>query len=332
MMIFRLIQIVLPNDKKEQTKRIIEELDVMDYSYSKFSQTHLKFDIIVKRERSEELLEIFQKEFSKLKGFRIVIIPIETYIPFPEEDLNIEKPEMKKPSERISREEIYAQVSEMSKLTRIYMLLVAASAFVAAIGLLNDDVAVIIGAMIIAPLLGPNIGLSLASVMGNKVFAYKAIKTNLIGFLIAAIVSIVVGMIFTVNPQNPSIVLRTDIERGSFFLALASGLAGSLALTTELTSALVGVMIAVALMPPLAAFGILIGSGNFYLAFGALLLFLVNLVGINLAATISFVAQKIKPLDEEEAANAKKMAKTSILIWFTSLIVLFALIRFHIIY
>lgn len=331
-MIFRLIQIVLPNDKKEQTKKMLDELDVMDYSYSKFSQTYLKFDVIVKRERSEELLEIFQKEFSSFKGFRIIIIPIETYIPFPEEDLDIEKPGMKNTFERISREEIYAQASEMSQLTKIYMILVAASAFVAAVGLLNDDVAVIIGAMIIAPLLGPNIGLSLASVMGNKRFAYNAIKTNLIGLLIAALVSIAVGMIFTVNPQNPSIVLRTDVARGSFFLALAAGLAGSLALTTELTSALVGVMIAVALMPPLAAFGILVGSGNFHLAFGALLLFLVNLVGINLAATISFVAQKIKPLDEYEAINAKRMAKMSIFIWFTSLIVLFALIRFHIIY
>lgn len=331
-MIFRLIQIVLPSDKKEQTERIINELDVMDYSYAMFSKTHLKFDIIVRMDRSEELLEIFQKEFSGLKGFRIIIIPIETYIPFPEEETDVEKSEVKKPSERISREEIYAHVSEMSQLTKVYMVLVAASAFVASVGLLNDDVAVIIGAMIIAPLLGPNIGLALATVMGNKKFAYKAIKTNLIGLLIATIVSIIVGMIFTVNPQNPSIILRTDIARGSFFLALASGLAGSLALTTGLTSALVGVMIAVALMPPIAAFGILIGSGNFYLAFGAFLLFLVNLISINLAATVSFVAQNIKPIEKEESRNAKRMVGKSIMIWSLLLIILFALIRFHIIY
>lgn len=328
-MIFRLIEIVLPNDKKEETKKMIEKLDIMDYSYSKYSQTHLKFDIIVKKDRSEELLEVFQKEFSGFKGFRIIMIPVETYIPFPEEELETEEPET---NERISREEIYAQVSEMSQLTRIYMVLVGASAFVASIGLLNDDVAVIIGAMIIAPLLGPNIGLSLASVMGDKKFAYKSIKTNIIGFLIAALISIMVGTIFTVDPQNPSIVLRTDVARGSFFLALASGLAGSLALTTELTSALVGVMIAVALMPPLAAFGILLGSGNSYLAFGALLLFLVNLVGINLAATISFVAQNIKPIGDEEAVNAKRMAKTTIIIWSLILIILFTLIRSNIIY
>ncbi|MEL7669534.1 TIGR00341 family protein [Methanobacterium sp.] len=331
-MIFRLIQIVLPNDKKEQTKRIIEKMDVMDYSYSMFSKTHLKFDIIVKMDRSEELLEIFQKEFSGLDGFRIIIIPIETYIPFPEEESNIGNLETKKQSERISREEIYAHVSEMSQLTRIYMVLVAASAFVASIGLLNDDVAVIIGAMIIAPLLGPNIGLSLATVMGNRKFIVRSVKTNLIGFLIAAAVSIVVGMIFAVNPQNPSIVLRTDIGRGSFFLALASGLAGSLALTTGLTSALVGVMIAVALMPPLAAFGLLIGSGNFYLAFGAFLLFLVNLISINLAATISFMAQNIKPIEEEESRKAKIITQKSIMVLASILIILFALIRFHIIY
>ena len=331
-MIFRLIQIVLPQVKKEQSERIIKKMDVMDYSCSKFSKTHLKCDIIVKMDRSEELLEIFQKEFSGFDGFRIIIIPIETYIPFPEEESNSEKLETKKQSERISREEIYAHVFEMSQLTKIYMVLVAASAFVASIGLLNDDVAVIIGAMIIAPLLGPNVGLSLATVMGNREFILRSAKTNLIGFLIAAAVSIAVGMIFVVNPQNPSIILRTDIGRGSFFLALASGLAGSLALTTGLTTALVGVMIAVALVPPLAAFGLLIGSGNFYLAFGAFLLFLVNLISINLAATVSFMVQNIKPIEEEESRRAKIIARKSIMLLASILIILFALIRFHIIY
>jgi uncharacterized hydrophobic protein (TIGR00341 family) len=325
-MAFRLIEVILPKEKKEETEELLKKFEVMDYEYDESSETHLKFNIIVEQDKSEKLLETLQKKYSNQEDFRIVIIPVEAVIPLPEDEETKQKNDQEG---RISREEIYTKVSEMSELSKIYMILMAASALVASIGLLNDDVAVIIGAMIITPLIGPSIGLSLANVMGNREFAYKAIKTNLIGILIAAIVSIIVGIVFTVNPQNPSIVLRTDVARGSFFLALASGLAGSLAITSGLTSAFVGVMIAVALLPPLAAFGLLIGSGNYTLALGALLLFSVNFVCINLTATISFMVQKIEPLEEKELINAKIMRKRSLIMWILLLIILYGIITFQ---
>lgn len=324
-MAFRLIEVILPKEKKEETEELLKKFEVTDYEYDESSDTHLKFNIIVKQDKSEKLLETIQKRYSKLENFRIIIIPVEAVIPLPEEETKQKDDQ----EERVSREEIYTKVSEMSELSKIFMILMGASALVASIGLLNDDVAVIIGAMIITPLIGPSIGLSLANVMGNQEFAYKAIKTNIIGILIASIISIIVGIVFTVNPQNPSIVLRTDVARGSFFLALASGLAGSLAVTSGLTSAFVGVMIAVALLPPLAAFGVLVGSGNYILALGALLLFFVNFVCINLTATISFIVQKIEPLEEKEVIHAKKMRRISVIMWILLLIVLYAIITFQ---
>lgn len=323
-MAFRLIEIILPKEKKEETEKLLKKFDVNDYEYAESSQTHLEFRVVVEHDKSEELLEELQKKNHKLKNFRILIIPVEAVIPVHEKnEKNIKKNIQEG---RISREEIYAKVSEMSELSKLYVILAATSSLVASIGLLNDDVAVIIGAMIITPLIGPSIGLSLANVMGNKEFANKAIKTNLIGILIAAIISVIMGIFFKVNPQNPSIVLRTDVARGSFFLALASGLAGSLAVTSGLTSAFVGVMIAVALLPPLAAFGLLVGSGNYILALGALLLFSVNFVCINLTATISFIAQKIEPLEEEALINARIMRKKSLIIWAVLLIILYGII------
>ena len=326
-MIFRLIEFVVPTSNRKDVEKLLEEYNVMDYSISKYSETKLEFHIIVERDLTEELLGIFQKTFSNLDGFRIIIIPIETYIPIEKINSGIDDLEPKVKHERISREEIIAEVSEMSELTNVYMILVAASAFVASIGLINDDVAVIIGAMIIAPLIGPNIGLSLATVVGDNKLRYKAIKTNIVGILIVFVISFILGMLFVVNPQNSSIVLRTNVAAGSILLALASGLAGSLAITTELSSAFVGVMIAVALLPPLAAFGLLAGSENYILALSALILFLVNLVSINLVATISFIVQKIRPLKEKESINARRVAIQSIIVWISILIVLFALIR-----
>ncbi len=326
-MIFRLIELVLPKSNREDIEKLLEEYNVKDYSISTYSETNLEFHIIVGRDLTEELLGILQERFSNLDGFRIIIIPIETYIPIEEINSKIDNLEPKIKHERISTEEIIAEVSEMSELTNVYMILVAASALVVSIGLINNDVAVIIGAMIIAPLIGPNIGLSLANVVGDSKLGYKAIKTNIIGILIAFVISFIMGTLLVVNPQNSSIFLRTNVAVGSILLALASGLAGSLAITTELSSAFVGVMIAVALLPPLAVFGLLTGSGNYILALSALILFLVNLVSINLVATISFMAQKIRPLNEKESINARKVAIRSIIVWVSILIVLFALIR-----
>ena len=172
-MAFRLIEVILPKDKREETENLLKEFEVMDYEYDESYEKHLKFNIIVEQDKSEELMEDLQKKYSKLDYFRIVIIPVEAVIPLPEDQKTNQKDDQEG---RISREEIYAKVSEMSELTKIYMILVAASSLVAPIGLINDDVAVIIGAMIITPLIGPNIGLSLANVMGNKYLPIKPLK------------------------------------------------------------------------------------------------------------------------------------------------------------
>ena len=326
-MIFRLIEFVLPKSNKEDVEELLGQYNVVDYSVSKYSESNIEFHIIVSRDLTEELLGILQKRFSNLDGFRILIIPIETYLPIEEINSGVDELEPEIKHERISREEIIAEVSEMSELTNVYVILVAASAIVASIGLINDDIAVIIGAMIIAPLIGPNIGLSLANVVGDSELGYKAIKTNIVGILIVFVISFILGSMLVVNPQNSSIVLRTNVAVGSILLALASGLAGSLAITTELSATFVGVMIAVALLPPLATFGLLTGSGNYILALSAFILFLVNLVSINLVATLSFMAQKIRPLHERESITARRVAIRSIIVWVSILIVLFALIR-----
>lgn len=98
--------------------------------------------------------------------------------------------------------------------------------------------------------------------------------------MIAIFISFVLGLFFNVDSAIISIILRTEIARGGIVLARASGFTGSLALIMDISSALAGLMIAVALLPPLVTFGLLLGSGQYYLAVGVLLIFLVNLVSI----------------------------------------------------
>ena len=108
-------------------------------------------------------------------------------------------------SERISSEEIYRYILGMTRLNSIYLLMVILSSLVAAIGVLNNNVALIIGAMIIAPLMGPGIGLSYGIVMGDKNLVFMALKSTMVGVLIAFVISVFLGLILTVNPTIPSI-------------------------------------------------------------------------------------------------------------------------------
>ncbi len=118
------------------------------------------------------------------------------------------------------------------------------------------------------------------------------------------VVSVIIGTLVNFDPSIPAIALRTDVAIAGILLAFASGIAGSIAFTTDVSSALIGVMVAVALLPPLAVFGLLLGAGYYYLATGAFLLFLVNFVCINLAGVITFYVQKIRPLHTWEALKA----------------------------
>ncbi len=312
---FRSIEMVITNDKKEEALKFLKELNVLDFYYTRYSDTHIVFRIIIRKERTEKLLELFQKKFSSLEMFRITISPVDTYLPLPEEkNVNIKEFAnlSKIHEERVSREEIYTKIREMSSLNMVYLLMVILSSFVAAIGVMNNNVAIIIAAMIIAPLLGPNIGLSFTLVMGDQSLVYKTLKTSAVGISIGFVVAVLLGMSTTVDPTIPSILVRTDVGRGGFLLALASGFAGALALTTELSSTLVGVMIGISLMPPLVTFGLLLGSGNYFLAWGALLIFVVNLVAIYLASSLTFYMQKIKPIEPEKIKIANKTSKMAI--------------------
>jgi uncharacterized membrane protein len=129
-----------------------------------------------------------------------------------------------------------------------------------------------------------------------------------------------------VDPSVREIASRTEVGLSDVALALAAGSAGALAFTTGLSAAVVGVMVAVALLPPLATVGLLLGSGHPRLAVGALLLTLTNIVCVNLAGVATFLWQRVNPRHWWEADRAKRMVRVSGAIWLALLALLVALI------
>ena len=197
----------------------------------------------------------------------------------------------------------------------VFVALVFFSSLVASLGILRNNVVFIIGAMVIAPLLGPNVALSFATTLGDTGLSRRAARAIGVGIVMALISSVLIGIVLEVNPDIPELKTRTAVSLGDIVLALVAGSAAALSFTSELFSALIGVMVAVALLPPLVAFGMLTGSGQWDLALGSLFLFLINLICVNLAGVVTFLIQGIRPLTWWETTKAKKATKVALVFW-----------------
>ncbi|MDD3579553.1 MAG: TIGR00341 family protein [Desulfobacca sp.] len=329
----RLIEMVLPAELLTEAEELLAEYSGIDVWHDTISGNQAYVKILVQVEDTEALIDRLEKYYAMLDGFRIVLLPVTAAIPrieATEERKDKARKEPVAPTEgrtgRVSREELYTQVSDTVKLSKGYLVMVSLSAVVAAIGILNNNVAAVIGAMVIAPLLGPNVSLSLATTLGDIDLAKSSIKANVIGLLSPLALSMLFGLLLPVNPGTAEIASRTNIGLGDVALALASGSAAALAFTTGASTILIGVMVAVALLPPVVTLGLLLGSGNFKLALGAMLLLLTNVICVNLAGVVTFLAQGIRPLFWREVEIARRTTRWAIIIWVALLIVLVLII------
>ena len=180
---------------------------------------------------------------------------------------------------------------------------------------MQNNVAIIIGAMVIAPLLGPNVGLALATTLADFDLGKAALRTGLSGLVISLVLSILAGLVFSIDPSIHEIATRTNVLPTDILVALASGSAGVLAFTSGVATALIGVMVSVALLPPLVTFGLLLGSGNLTHASGALLLVVTNIICVNLAGVTTLLVKGIRPRTWWEADRADKATRFAIGLW-----------------
>ena len=183
--------------------------------------------------------------------------------------------------------------------TNRYVALMAFATAIAALGVEADSTAVVIGAMLIAPLMSPIVALSAGILMGWFDRALYALQRVGLGVLIAVFVSFVTAII---SPElveitaNSQVLSRTSPTLLDLLIALAAGGAGGYALShPKVGNSLPGVAIAVALVPPLAVVGVSIQDGEFAFAVGASLLFLTNLVGIVIAGGAALVLSGYSP-------------------------------------
>ena len=324
----KIIQVFVSAKHKKNIEESIKGYNPLDCYFDKLSENRILIRVFIDSEKVEEILDTLESYFSDESDYRIVIIPVEASIPHlkPSSEKGLQKTNNNRLS-RVSREELYASISRSAEFSKVYLFLIGIASLVAAFGIIYDNVIAIIGAIVIAPLLGPNIALALATTLADSELAKKSIKSIILGLSFAVAVSFLIGLFLNVNPEAPEIVSRTNVSLVDIAIALASGSAGAIAFTTGyfLTS-LMGVMVAVALLPPVVVLGLLLGSGIWTEALPAFLLLMVNFVCINLAGISTFVALKVKPRTWWKADRAKKDSRLVMMVWVLLLSILVLLI------
>ncbi|MEC9340140.1 MAG: TIGR00341 family protein [Pseudomonadota bacterium] len=334
-MALRLLELKLPAADADLLAELLDDVQVQDVSHLPVEDGHRLVRILIDAHDTEAVLDRVTARFGSRESFRLVLLPVEATLPAPvQPELppasatpGAEKEPVRVGFKRISREELYEDIFAASKLTGTYALMVAVSTIVAAVGLLRDDTAVVIGAMVIAPLLGPNISLAVAATLGDARLAVSSLKAIAAGVSTAALLSLLAGTVVDVHPGMPELLMRTRPRFGDILLALASGTAGALAFTSAVPGVVVGVMVAVALLPPLVVAGLFAGSGHLQPAVGALILAATNVTCINLAAVATFFLQGVRPRVWWETKRARRATRIAGGVWIAMLLLLAGLMR-----
>lgn len=181
-------------------------------------------------------------------------------------------------------------LSTESQLDRPYLVLVVGSCIIATLGLLANSAAVIIGAMIIAPLMMPIRGLAFSALIGDVVLFRQALLSLSVGAGLAVLLSWMLGLVAGLPTFGSEILARSTPNLLDLGIAMAAGgICGYALVEPKVSGTLAGTAIAVALMPPVCVVGLGLSQGNWVLSWGALLLFLTNLLGIALACMVAFI-------------------------------------------
>ena len=258
-----------------------------------------------------------------------VIVAAETVISRRFEALEDEyEEEAERGGDRISREELQAKADDLASGLRTYVLMTVISAVIATAGLLLDSPATVVGSMVIAPLIGPAMSAAIGTVVDDETMFRRGVRMQILGVAVAVasatLFAFAIRTLALVPPGIDPLALAEVSERLApnvlvLVVAIGAGVAGIVSLMTGVSATLVGVMIAVALIPPAAAVGIGIAFQIPRLVLGAGVIVAVNVLSINLSALVVLWYEGYRPQrwfreDDARAAFLKRAAVLAVAI------------------
>ena len=202
---------------------------------------------------------------------------------------------------------LFGALREETQLSWTYAVLLILSTVLATLGLFINSASVIIGAMLLAPLMQPIVGLSMGVLRRDTGLLWSGARSILVGVGLVLGSAMMIAWMTPMHELGSEMAARLSPTILDMLVAIASGVAAAYAKNNaKISGSLVGVAIAVALVPPLSVSGIGIGWGSWSMFSSAMLLFVTNLVGIVLAASLTFFVLGFSPL---------RLAKRGIMIW-----------------
>jgi uncharacterized hydrophobic protein (TIGR00341 family) len=292
----RLVQVTIPTGKRETVLELLDD-EGIDYvvtdessgrEYTAVAYFPLPTNAV------EPVLETLREAGLEREAYTVVL-KAETVESDRFDALTEAYAEKEESEERIARQELESRAEELASALPTYVIMTVVSAVIATAGLLLDSPATVVGSMVIAPLIGPAMSAAVGSVIDNGELFRRGIGLQVFGVALAiasaTLFAAFVRVTNLVPPGLDPLSLSEVAERLSpsvlsLAVALGAGIAGAVSLMTGVSTALVGVMIAVALIPPAATVGIGIAYGEPALAVGSAVLVAVNVLSINLAALV----------------------------------------------
>ena len=193
-------------------------------------------------------------------------------------------------SQLLSVEQLRTELLTESTPDSSYLILIVSSCAIATFGLLSNSAAVIIGAMIIAPLMLPIRGLAFGALKGSVILFERGLFSITVGTVLAVAIACVLGRVIGIASFGSEVLARSEPTLLDLGVAVAAGwISGYAKIQPKISGSLAGTAIAVALMPPICVIGLGLSQADWALSWGATLLYLTNLLGITLSCMLTFI-------------------------------------------
>jgi uncharacterized hydrophobic protein (TIGR00341 family) len=228
-------------------------------------------------------------DFEGNKERSLVIFTPDAVIPKNEQKL-------KKANFQASRESLINFAREKSEINFEFIVLIVLSSIITSLGLILDNVAVIVGGMIIAPVLGPILGITIGIVLGDSSLIRKGVAAEVLAITTGVIMGAIFGLLIPDVELTNSLIIRMSPSLADLLIAMAAGAAGAYTLIKgQLGSGFVGVMIAASLLPVMSTIGIGISLSNYEMVVGAGMLLAGNYLSLLLSNVVVFYFKGLRP-------------------------------------
>jgi uncharacterized hydrophobic protein (TIGR00271 family) len=212
-------------------------------------------------------------------------------------------------------EAVYGEISDGSEPGPRFYILVAVSTLIACFGLIANSTAVVIGAMLVAPLMTPIFGMSLALVRGETHLFGRAVQAEVVGVATSVAMGVMLGLALGYFEPTPEMLSRTKPNLMDLLVAILAGFAGAYALVdVKISPALPGVAISTAIVPPLANTGLCLSLGEVSGGMGSFLLFLANFLSILLVSSATFIVSGMAKIYGEQPSRREYLRRFGIAI------------------